>query len=228
MHAAIDVLTLHGAKSIDGKSWPRDDGIAELGFGLPSGVAIDLHTDLIHKQDVRRDFKFPAARLLARATTAWVLGQEIPVLDREDTLIHVALHAMLSGGDRLAWLADLDALVRQGGIDWPVLVQRARSARLALVVGVMLQRAVMVLDTPVPGDMLGQLLRRGALWSRLLVAFERRRPTATNFGRNVRGQVLIRSTRDSTLTSLKTLARLVWTDVIVFAVTDDRHPWRRR
>lgn len=228
MHAAIDVLTRHGAEAIDGKSWPRDDGIAELGFGLASGVAIDLHADLIHKQDVRRDFDFPASMLLARASTTLVLGQEIPVLDPQDTLIYVALHAMISGGDRLSWLADLDALVRHGGIDWPTVVARARRAKLALVLGVMLQRAVIVLETPVPTDALRALLRRGKLWSRLLVTFERRRPTAANFGRNVRGQVLMRATRDSTATSLKTLARLVWTDVIVFAVTDDRHPWRTR
>ncbi len=228
MYEAIDVMKRQGASALEDASWPRDDGYLQLAFGLPSGVTVELHADLAHTDDVRRDFDFQPEVLLSRTTTVAVLGHELPALDPEDTIIHVAFHAMLSGGDRLVWLADLDALVRHTELGWTVLIERARGAKLALVLGVMLQRAAVVLDTPVPPDAMQELLRRGMLWSRLLVDFERRRPTAANFDRKLRGQVLIRSTRDSTATSLRKLARLLWTDVILFVVTDRRHPWRRR
>ena len=119
MLEAIAVLEAHGAQSLEHLGWPRPDGVGELTFGLPSGVAIDLHADLVHRADVRRDFEFSAERLLARVTTGLVLGQVVPVLDPEDTLTHVALHAMLSGGDRLVWLArtstPLSATVESAG-----------------------------------------------------------------------------------------------------------------
>jgi hypothetical protein len=200
MLPAIAALERRGAEVLEPQPWPRDDGIAQLPLGLPSGVSVDLHTDLVHREHVRRDFRFPAEPLLERVTTADVLGQQIPVLDPEDTLTHVALHAMLSGGDRLIWLA--------------------------LVIGVMLQRAAMVLGTPVPPRTLRALRRRGIIWAYLLAAFERRRPTVANYGRNVHGQVLVRATRTSTITSMATLAGLIWTDVIVFVLQDRQHPWR--
>jgi hypothetical protein len=126
------------------------------------------------------------------------------------------------------WLADLDALVRQGGIRWNTLIERARKARLALVVGVMLERAATVLDTPVPPAALNALKRRGRLWSALVAAFEARRPTAESHGKIFRGQVLVRSTRSSTATSAAQLAGLIWKDVIRFVITDPGHPWRQR
>lgn len=227
MPRAIGALERHGAGLDDAQGWPRSDGITQIGLSLPSGVTIDLHADVIHVERARRDFRIAVEPLLARVTTTEVLGRPLPVLDAEDNLTHVALHAMLSGGDRLMWLADLDALVRSGRIRWPVLVERARQARVALVVGVMLQRASIVLGTPVPADALAALLRRGRVWARVLAAFERRRPTASNHDRNLHGQVLVRATRSSTWQSALTLAGLIWTDVILLLVNNPEHPWRR-
>jgi len=228
MSRAISQLERHGAVVLEDEGWPRSDGVGELGLGLPSGVAVDLHADLIHRPEVRRHFAFSVEPLLERATTAAVLDSEIPVLSPEDSCTYVALHAAISGGDRLIWFADLDALVRQGGIDWEMLIRRARDAKLALVVGVMLQRAATVVGTPVPEDVLTELQRRGRLWSRLVAGFESRRPVAANHGRLVRGQILVRSTRSSTLLSALELGRLIWRDVIMFVLTDSGHPWRAR
>jgi hypothetical protein len=228
MRRAITELERHGATVLEDEGWPRNDGIGELALGLPSGVAVDLHADLVHHADVRRQFRFPAEPLLARATTVTVLGHELPTLDPEDSCAYIALHAVISGGHRLVWLADLDALVRQQRIDWATLVARARQARLALVVGVMLARTATVLGTPVPADALAELLQGGRLWNRLLAGFERYRPTSESYGSIVRGQVLVRATRRGTASSLAGLARLIWTDVICFAVTNRNHPWRVR
>jgi hypothetical protein len=228
MGRAIATLERHGAEVLEPVAWPRHDGIGQMSLGLPSGAAIDLHADLIHHARVRREFALRPDGLLNRSTTLTLLGTEVPVLDREDTLTHVALHAMLSGGDRLVWLADLDALVKRGGIRWLVLTERAQSARLALVVGVMLERAAAVLGTPVPPDVLCVLTQDGRLWCRLLAQFERARPTAESHAGIVRGQILIRATRDSTAASLCALARLIWTEVILFVVRDSSHPWRQR
>ncbi len=228
MGQAIGELERHGASVLEPEGWPRSDGIAELVFGLPSGVAVDLHADLIHHQEVRRWFAFPTEPVLGRAAAASVAGQTIPVLGPEDCCTYVALHAAISGGDRLIWISDLDALVRQGQIHWETLIDRARQARLALVVGMMLERAVHLLDTPVPPQALDDLLRGGRLWSRMMMAFERRRPTENSHEQLFRGQVLMRSTRSSTATSIAQLLDLLWTDVIRYVLTDASHPWRVR
>ena len=190
MSVAIAALEEHGAWVLGELPWPRPDGVGELAVGLERGVTVDLHADLIQHADVRRAFRLPAQPLLARVTSACVIGRQLPVLDPEDNLIHVAMHTMIAGGDRLVWLMDLDALVHQGRMQLATLVDRARDARAALVVGVMLERAADVLGAPVPRHVLRALQRRGAVWALLLRSFEHWRPTAANYGRGLHGQVL--------------------------------------
>jgi len=228
MARAIHELGRHGAVVLEPEGWPRTDGIGELALGLPSGVVVDLHADLVHHEDVRRRFSFPAEPLLQRAISVPMLGGSILALNPEDSCTYVALHAAISGGDRLVWLADLDALVRQDQIQWATLIEHARQARLALVVGVMLQRTAAVLGTPVPQHALKALLRNGLLWSTLLATFEHFRPIARSHGQILRGQVLMRSTRSSTASSMVQLARLIWTDVTLFVLRNSNHPWRSR
>jgi hypothetical protein len=228
MRQAITTLEEHGARLLENVPWPRPDGNMQLAVLLGNRVTLDLHAHLVNDARVRRDFCLPTEALLDRATTVAILNRQLPVLDPEDTVIHVALHAIISGGDRLVWLADLDGMVRRNVISWPRLLLRARSARASLVVGVMLERASMVLGTPVPQEALGALQRRGAMWARLLRSFERWRPTAANYGRSFRGQVLMRATRDRTTSSLVTLSRLMWTDVVLSLLRDPHHPWRAR
>ena len=228
MTRATTELERHGARILKLGGSPRRDGVGELVLGLRSGVSVDLHADLIHHDAVRRQFNLPTEPLLARTTTATVLGRELPVLDPEDSCIYVALHAAISGGDRLVWLADLDALVRQGSIRWTLLIARARNSATALVVAVMLERTATVLGSPVPRAVLKELRRGGRIWCSALKAFERRRPTAENHGRVLRGQILVRSTRRNTSASMRELARLTWEEVVLFVVTDSSHPWRVR
>jgi Uncharacterised nucleotidyltransferase len=228
MPRAIGAIERLGASVIGGVSWPRGDGIAEMTLMMLNGTNIDLHANLVVHADDRRAFHLHTESLLSRRTTACVLGHEVSVLGAEDTLVHVALHAALSGGDRLIWLADLDALVRQDAHSWSLLVDRSREAGAALVVGVMLDRAVEVLGCPVPLDVLRALERRGILWAKMLRQFERWRPTAANYNRNLRGQVLIRSTRHSTYSSLAALMEMIRTDVLGHVLHDRQHPWRVR
>jgi hypothetical protein len=228
MERAISTIGALGAVVLGGVSWPRRDGIAEVTLILPNGSNVDLHANLVVHAGDRRDFHLDTESLLGRTTTVCILGHEISVLDAEDTLVHVALHAALSGGDRLVWLADLDALVRQNGHSWSLLVDRSRDAGAALVVGVMLDRAVEVLGCPVPREVVLALQQRGILWAKMLRQFERWRPTAANYDRNLRGQVLIRSTRRSSYTSLAALVRLIRTDVVGHLLHDRQHPWRVR
>lgn len=175
---------------------------------------------------MRRCFRLPVAPLLERTRTLQLPGGAVPVLDPEDALIHTALHAAIAGGDRLVWLADLDALVRTG-IRWDVLIERARGARLPLVTGVMLERASLTLDTPLPGGVLEALLRSGRLWGMILVWFDRARPVAASHGRLFRGQVLVRSTRHSTLSSVAALFEMTRTEVIGQLIKNPDHPWRQ-
>ena len=228
MLLAIAALEEHSGSILEAVSWPRTDGIGELPIGLEREVTVDLHADLIHNADVRRHFQLSTDRLLERTTVARIIDHPLPVLCPEDNLIHVALHAMLSGGDRLIWLVDLHALVHQGLFTWQRLVDRSRQAHAALVVGVLLERSANVLGTPVPRPVLRSLQKKGALWALTLRAFERCRPTASNYGRSLHGQVLVRATRRTTLTSVAALVHLWWTDVVLFVLRDRHHPWRER
>jgi hypothetical protein len=214
MHETITALEGMGAAVLDGLSWPRDDGIGEIPLGLPNGVAIDLHADLVHHRAVRRSFDWPAQTLLERAACVELCGAEVMTLATEDHVIYVALHAMLSGGHLLGWVADLDAMVRRWSPDWETLIKRADAAKLSLVVGVMLQRSIDLLDTPVPPTVLARLVARGRIWNALMRWLSRRYPITAAHGPARTGQFVFRATRTTTLRSLWALALGVEVEIL--------------
>ena len=130
-------------------------GHAEIPFTLPLGVSLDLHWHLCSRPAMRRVWRVDTAELIGRAEPVAFANGMANVLQREDNLVHVAAHAGWSGGDRLGWLVDVDAVVRSAALDgyeinWDVVVARANEWGLAAHVGDVLRRSAAVLGSPVP------------------------------------------------------------------------------
>jgi hypothetical protein len=193
---ALDALARTGGAVID-RNWdlvcagPR--GQLHLTTGAPATV--DLHWHLVNLAEQRRRFRVPMDELFERRRTA-ALGQaRAHVLEATDMLCHVALHATLSGGHQLGWLADVDRCVVNMAPDWDELVARSLAWRVNLPVAVALQRARRVLGAPVPGAVL-DALARGPAGTVLLRAMGDWRPDGRLPGGGSIGRGVSRSLRD--------------------------------
>jgi hypothetical protein len=117
-------------------------------------------------------------------------GHPVPTLDPADSLIHLAVHAALSGGDRLVWIKDIERAVVIRRPDWEELVARSREWRVNGPVGVMLHRARVLLDAPVPRHVPKSLI--GARRYRLVERIDRRWPVEASRGGPAPGRVMPR------------------------------------
>jgi hypothetical protein len=81
----------------------------------------------------------------------------VQTLDVLDTIVHTAVHAARSGGDRLLWMKDLEQLVLRGSFSWEALAERSAEHRAQLAVSVMLHRMRATLGT---GDVTDAVLRQ--------------------------------------------------------------------
>ena len=205
----IELLVAGGAQQLD-LNWGlvRRQMRAELTFVLPRGTLLDLHWHPVNEAPVRRRFDWPVTGLLERRVPVSLGSVTVPTLDPVDAALHMAYHAVVSGGYRLLWLADVAystaAVVDAGRLD--ELVRRAEEARLDVVVRVALDRVRRVLgDAPAPA----WTGRRGVLWRAAVRARDERtgRGGAIARGHLPRGtgRLLVGSTRGSTPTSLWTL-----------------------
>ena len=135
-----------------------DHLIGELRLFTPAGTVLDLHWDLCAGRSVRDAFAIDQAAVRRRARRVSVGGRLVPAMDPADLVVHLALHASFSGGDRLVWLKDLEqALTCPDAPGWDALVERAASWPAALPVALMLARTRAVLGLPVPTDVLRRL-----------------------------------------------------------------------
>jgi hypothetical protein len=152
--AVIEHLDAAGAPAVD-RNWSVlvEEGRGQVHVELPQGSLLDLHWHLVNRRIVRNVFRFRTSDLLDRARHATVLGSQVRVLDPVDTLLHVAVHAALGGGQRLQWLLDTDQAIGDTTVDPAVLRDRAVSARCLSMTTAMLDHASGVLGTPVPGSM---------------------------------------------------------------------------
>ena len=106
---AVDALQAGGSLLLD-RNWAltRADTRGQLHFQLPMGTLADVHWHLLNRENVRDGFSITTDDLFERSREVDVGGRSVPTLDPVDTLLHVALHAALSGGDRLIWLKDIE------------------------------------------------------------------------------------------------------------------------
>ena len=123
---AIEVLEAGGSTVVE-QEWAATGRRlqVELKLILPNGSRGDLHWHLVTDESMRREVDLPMAEMFERARWTTV-GPGVPArtLDAEDTLIHLALHGVASGGNRLVWLKDVEQAVLAEP-DWGVVIDRA-------------------------------------------------------------------------------------------------------
>lgn len=156
----IEALEAHGLALLD-RNWAvlRREMRGEVHHRGASGLEIDLHWNLVNMY--RGRMRIRSGELLGRAVPATLAGVTVRTLDPTDSLLHVCLHAAISGGDRLVWLKDIERAVAMRGPDWDELRARCARWKVGAPVGLMLARSAAVLDAAVPGPVSRALLGRG-------------------------------------------------------------------
>jgi hypothetical protein len=130
----------------------------ELHVRSPRGVMIDLHWDLFNDRSTRDSYAMVTHTFFERSTVLDLDGNfAVQTLDVLDTIVHTAVHAARSGGDRLLWMKDLEQLVLRGSFSWEALAERSAEHRAQLAVSVMLHRMRATLGT---GDVTDAVLRQ--------------------------------------------------------------------
>lgn len=123
-------------------------------------VSIDLHWHLHYSRKDRRAFAIEPEAMIERHRLIDIAGTRTPTFDPIDTLLTLAFHAARSGGHRLIWLKDLQCSLAVERPDLDELVRRARLARCAPSVGLMLGRAQQVLGADIPSETVAMLTPR--------------------------------------------------------------------
>lgn len=146
---ALRRLSENGFSLLD-RNWTRAlrTMSGELHLLSPRGVLVDLHWDLINDASARENYAMVAASFFDRAVPVRIADGEFQTLDALDTVVHTAIHAARSGGDRLIWMKDLEQLVLADRFTWSALAERSAEHRAVLPVSVMLQRMRATLTVP--------------------------------------------------------------------------------
>jgi hypothetical protein len=200
---------------------------AELSLLLPWGTALDLHWHLLNTPELRDELPLSVAEILGRRIWVSVGALRIPTFGATDTLFHLCLHTVLSGGQKLLWYRDIEQVAASRGVDWEALARRASAARASLLVAVALQRARHLAAAPVPPGFERRVSRGGALWRSSIKLLDVIRPLGGPTGRPLSGRLAVKASRHDTRTSLRALVRLVVHELTAQLVHDRNHPWRR-
>ena len=142
-------------------------GVAEFPVQI-DGVQIDVHWHLVPLRRTRRQFSIDIDAMLARRRRITFQGVEFPALDPIDHLIHVCVHAGVSGANKGGWLRDV-AAASAAVAEWSALVSRASSYRALPLVAQVLDRVDQQQLRPMPPIV--------ATKSPRLVGWRRRRDT---------------------------------------------------
>ena len=114
-------------------------------FGQESGQGlIELHWGFFPGEWSHRAARIDRKSVQDRLRPTAVLGHSVCLLAPEDALIQLAVHTMISHHmtvNVLRGLVDI-ALLSQQGMDWAIVVDRARAWRLVTVVGCVLDAVV--------------------------------------------------------------------------------------
>jgi Uncharacterised nucleotidyltransferase len=209
LRRVLEVLSRTSSLLLD-RNWAliRSSRRGELTLALPAGGALDLHWHVINEAALRRRFRVSTTDLLDRARPVTIGAGVVPTLDPADTLLHVAAHACLSGGYRLAWCVDVQSVAGSAEVDWSDVVRRGRRSGLALPAAVMLARTQFLLGLDLPAGVLRDLGGDTA-WARGMRALTRARPLPEVRQHVLSGHTIVASTRDDSAAAAAALAREV-------------------
>ena len=203
---AVGALRGAGSQLLD-RNWSltRADTRGQLHLQLPMGTLADLHWHLLNRENVREGFAVRTEELFERGRTVEVAGRGLPTLDVVDTLLHVALHAALSGGDRLVWLKDIERALVVDQPSWDAVIERARAWKAGRSVAIALARSRRSLGAPLPDEVLNALFASRA-WRRVGDMLDRRFPTEESVGRASPAVFWAQLTRDTGAATTRALA----------------------
>ena len=146
----------------------------EMHWRSPSGMLMDLHWSMINMQDRRRRLAVSTSDLLRRRRPVQLGFAEAWTLDPADSLVHVCLHAALTGANKLIYLVDAQRVAARV-TDWAEVGQRAEGWKAAPHVGLVLRRARASLGGDQP-EGLDRLLGTSAAFRALTAAVDRVAP----------------------------------------------------
>src|SRR5690606_6845015 len=127
------------------------DRPGEMHWGSPYGSQVDLHWNVVNEAERRRRLRVPAADLLARRVPTTLGFGPAWTLDPVDRLLHVCIHAVLSGVNRLVYLLDAQGTAAHV-TDWEEVRLRAAAWDATSHVVFVLRRARSALGGPIPAD----------------------------------------------------------------------------
>ncbi|MCW2540862.1 MAG: nucleotidyltransferase family protein [Frankiales bacterium] len=174
----------------------------ELRFRSPTGGLFDVHWHLMNNPVLRRSFPMPSDVLLKRRRQ---LPSGLPVLSADDQLVHLAVHAALSGACRLGWLLDV-GLAASVVSDWTGVAERAAAARAGLPLALVLSRAHRWLATPA-GRSGYRAMGVGVGWQLSAQLIDRLSPLSEYPDQPALARSFARSTRPSVSRSMVEFAR---------------------
>jgi len=142
-----------------------------------TGMLAELHTE----QSLRYFPKaLPVEEYFARQCAVEIDSRGVPALSPEDEVVHICIHGSKHLWERLAWIADVAAILRgTSALDWNLVMQSAdrTGASRMLVLGAVL--ATDLLGAPLPPQ-LNRRDRDRRLMSRVAAGIEQRLPAATS------------------------------------------------
>jgi hypothetical protein len=155
--SAVQHLESAGLRLLD-RNWRllRERLPGELHLRAPRGTVVDLHWTLTNRAANREGFQIDVPGMLGRAARPPDQLSH-PVLDGTDNLLHVALHAALSGGDRIGWFVDVVHSAHAAG-DVEDVARRAARWRVSLPVAMMLVRSFTFMATEPPAGLIEALV----------------------------------------------------------------------
>ena len=205
--AALSAVEAAGGELLD-RNWPllRELGVGELLARLRHGTLLDLHWHLLGAPSERRRFCVPLTELRERAGPVRLGTVDARTLDPVDTLLHLGLHASLSGGNRLVWLKDVERAVANAPPAWDEVVARARAWGVGPPVAIALARSAAVLGAAVPPGV-PAAVAGGRAWPALAALADRLSPPMRASGNRSPSRVVSRAASRDTVTSAAELAR---------------------
>jgi len=211
--AAVAALEAAGCQVYE-RNWrlAKQFMLGELRLFTPAGTVVDLHWHLVAERRVREALSVDLAGIRDRARQVTLGGRRVATLDPADTVVHLALHASLTGGHRLVWLKDLEqALSRPDAPEWTELGARAATWGAGPAVALMLGRTRSVLGTQVPETVLTGLAPE-RLWRSVTRVVDAVSPLGNGTARASVGRIVARAARSDGRSSRRELGRrgLAW------------------
>lgn len=193
--------------TVEDRNWDllRRERLGEVQLTTAGGTAIDLHWHPLNDASARDSCPVDTATLLGRARAVQVGPLVVRTLSRADTLVHLAVHAAMGGGNRLVWCKDLEQVVLHDRPAWDEVVDAATEWRAGLVCAVMLRRAHRALGFDVPPHVLKRLAGQ-ARWPAVAGLVDRLAPIERTVGHRSPARLVARSTRADDRSSAVALA----------------------